>query len=142
MSAADNKKLMEEIFARVADRDSSLFVESLAENVTWRVTGRNSWSRTFEGKSSVLGDLMGHFRSLLVERPRTVAQRFIADGDYVVVEARGDNLTKTGMRYDNEYCLVYRLEDGKIVQIREYCDSALVDAALGPFPASRIPSAG
>ncbi len=31
-----------------------------------------------------------------------------------VVEAKGDNLTKSGVRYDNDYCLVFRLEDGKI----------------------------
>ena len=141
MRAAANKKLMQEIFARVANRDGRLFVENLADNATWCVTGQNSWSRTFKGKDSVLNDLMGHFQSLLVERSRTIAHRFIADGDYVVVEAKGDNLTKTGKRYDNEYCMVYRLENGKIVEIREYCDSALVEAALGPFPASRIRAA-
>ncbi len=31
-------------------------------------------------------------------------------------------LTKAGVRYDNEYCLIYRLENGKIDEIREYCD--------------------
>ncbi len=77
---------------------------------------------------------MGHFRSFFAERPRTVAFNFIADGDYVVVEARGDNVTKTGLRYDNQYCMVFRIENGKIKQIKEYCDSALVERVLGPFP--------
>ena len=53
-----------------------------------------------------------------------------------MVEARGDNVTKAGVRYDNQYCLVYRIENGKINEIREYCDSALVERVLGPFPAS------
>jgi ketosteroid isomerase-like protein len=70
----------------------------------------------------------------LVDRGRTVAYRCIAEGDYVVVEAKGDNLTKNGMRYDNDYCLVYRLADGKIKEIREYCDSVLTETALGRFP--------
>jgi ketosteroid isomerase-like protein len=64
-----------------------------------------------------------------------VAHRFIADGDIVVVEAKGDNVTPEGVRYDNDYCLVFRLEDGKIKEIREYCDSVLTEKALGPFPA-------
>jgi len=84
-----------------------------------------------------LNDLHGHVRSLLVERARTIAHRFIADGDYVVVEARGDNVTKTGIRYDNDYCLVFRLENGKIKEVREYCDSVLTEQALGRFPAAR-----
>jgi uncharacterized protein len=58
-----------------------------------------------------------------------------------VVEARGDNLTRTGARYDNDYCLVFHLEIGKIKEIREYCDSVLVERVLGEFPASRIPVA-
>ena len=101
MSAIANKKLMEEIFAGAGNpdaavRDRSLFVASLADDVRWVVTGQYSWSRTFTGKEAILNDLHGHVRSLLVERARTIAHRFIADGDYVVVEARGDNVTKTG----------------------------------------------
>ena len=139
MSAAANKKLMEEIFAAAgnpdpAARDRSLFTASLADDAKWVVTGQYSWSRTFAGKPSILGDLHGHVRSLLVERSRTVAHRFIADGDHVVVEARGDNLTKAGVRYDNDYCLVFRLENGKIKEVREYFDSVLTEKALGRFP--------
>jgi len=141
MSALDNKKLIEEIFAAAgnpdsAARDRALFTASLAEDVTWTVMGQYSWSRTFRGKDAVLNDLLGHVRSQLVDRGRTVAHRLIAEGDYVVVEAKGDNLTRSGMRYDNDYCLVYRLEDGKIKEIREYCDSVLTEKALGPFPAT------
>src|ERR1700716_255250 len=142
MSAAANKRLMQEIFAAAGNpdpavRDRSLFVASLADDATWVVTGQYSWSRTFTGKESILGDLHGHVRSLLVERARTIAHRFIADGDHVVVEARGENLTKAGARYDNVYCLVFRLENGNIKEVREYCDSVLTEKALGPFPESR-----
>jgi hypothetical protein len=31
--------------------------------------------------------------------------------------------------------MIYRLKGGKIVEIREYCDSALTEAVLGKFPA-------
>ena len=139
MSAQANKKLIQDIFAAAgnpdpAARDRSLFVASLADDVTWVVTGQYSWSRTFAGKVSILNDLHGHVRSLLVDPARTIAERFVADGDSVVVEARGNNLTKTGVRYDNEYCLVFRLADGKIKEIREYCDSVLTEKALGRFP--------
>ena len=147
MSAAANKKLMEEIFAAAGNpdpsvRDRSLFVARLADDAKWVVTGQYSWSRTFTGKESILGDLHGHVRSLLADRARTIADRFIADGDHVVVEARGDNMTKAGVRYDNDYCLVFRLEDGKIKEVREYCDSVLTEKALGPFPEARKQAAG
>ena len=141
MSAEANKKLIQEIFAAAGNpdptaRDRAVFVASLADDVRWVVTGQYSWSRTFTGKASILRDLHGHVRSLLVDPAWTIAERFIADGDSVVVEARGNNLTKTGVRYDNEYCLVFRLENGKIREIREYCDSVLTEKALGQFPGS------
>jgi ketosteroid isomerase-like protein len=147
MSAAANKKLIEEIFAAAgnpdpAARDRALFAASLADDAQWVVTGQYSWSGTFTGRQSILNDLHGHVRSLLAEPARTVAHRFIADGDAVVVEARGDNVTRAGVRYDNDYCLVFRLQNGKIKEIREYCDSVLTERALGRFPESEKRAAG
>ena len=138
---ASNKKLIEQIFATAGDpdpnvSDRALFVASLAEDATWTVTGQYSWSRTFTGKQSILNDLHGHVRTRLVERTRTIAHRIIADGDHVVVEAKGNNVTREGVRYDNDYALVFRLEGGRIKEIREYCDSVLTERALGKFPAA------
>ncbi|MDA9408410.1 nuclear transport factor 2 family protein [Bradyrhizobium sp. CCBAU 45384] len=147
MSAAANKKLMQDIFAAAASpdpdvRDRSLFGASLADDAKWIVTGQYSWSRTFTGKDAILKDLHGYVRSRLRDRARTVAERFIADGDIVVVEAKGDNVTLEGVRYDNDYCLVFRFEDGKIKEIREYCDSVLTEKVLGRFPQAAIRAAG
>jgi ketosteroid isomerase-like protein len=126
-----NKDLMQDIFAGLAARDGTLFLASMADDVIWENIGRGSWSRSFRGKDTVLRDLLGPLRGRLRERSRTVAHRFIADGEYVVVEARGDNVTKQGVRYDNEYCFVFHLTDGKIRHIKEYSDTALVAEALG-----------
>ena len=147
MSASANKKLMQDIFAAAASpdtavRDRALFTASLAEDARWVVTGQYSWSHEFRGREAIQNGLMGHFRSFFAERPRTVAFNFIADGNYVAVEARGDNVTKAGLRYDNQYCMVFRIENGKIREIKEYCDSALVERVLGPFPEARKLAAG
>jgi uncharacterized protein len=139
MSASANKKLIQDIFTASANpdpavRDRALFAASLADDAKWVVTGQYSWSRTFTGKEAIMNDLHGYVRTRLRDRTRTVAHRFIADGDIVAVEAKGDNVTPEGVRYDNDYCLVFRLEDGKIKEIREYCDSVLTEKALGLFP--------
>lgn len=133
MSAADNKKLMQEIFARVAVGDGGLFVEHLADDVVMRVSGQYSWSRTFTGKQSVLRDLFGVVHERTTGARRTIPLRFIAEGDIVVVEARGEMTARTGVAYNNEYCLIYRLRDGKIAEITEYQDSTLCERVLGPF---------
>jgi uncharacterized protein len=134
MSAAENKKLMEAIFASVAFGERALFVDSLANDVTMRITGQYSWSQTFKGKEALFRDLYGYLGTLLAEGRRTIAHRFLADGDHVMVEGVGEMKTKAGVPYNNDYCLIYRLKDGKIVEIREYCDSALTEKILGKYP--------
>ena len=142
MSAADNKKLVQQIYTDAANRSGTTFIDNVADDVRWVVTGQYSWSRTFEGRDAVVNDLHGHVRSVLAERARTVAFNFIAEGDFVVVEAKGDNVTKSGVRYDNDYCMVWRLQNGRIREIREYCDSVLTERALGPFPVEKLAKAG
>ena len=131
MTSAENKKLMQEIFAGLANRNGTLLVERMSDDFRWINIGTNKWSGMFDGKAAVLRDLLAPLRAALVERSRTVAHRFIADGDYVIVEARGDNVTKAGKPYNNEYCFMFRLSDGKIKEVKEYSDTALVDAVLG-----------
>jgi uncharacterized protein len=142
MSAEANKKLVQQVYTDSANRSGTTFADNLAEDVRWIVTGQNSWSHEFKGKDAIFNNLLGQVRFRLGDRPRTVAYNFIAEGDTVVVEARGDNVTKAGLRYDNQYCMVWRIENGKIKLIKEYCDSALVERVLGPFPQERKLAAG
>jgi len=141
MTTAANKKLVQQVYEDSANRSGTTFVDNLADEASWIVTGQYSWSHEFRGREAILDGLMGHFRSFFAVRPRTVAFNFIADGDFVAVEARGDNVTRDGLRYDNQYCMVFRIEHGKIKQIKEYCDSTLVERVLGPFPVARVPAA-
>jgi uncharacterized protein len=138
VGAAENKKLMQELFADLAKGDSASYLAQLADDFRLTVTGQYSWSQTFEGKERAVRGLYAYVRSRLKGPGKTVAHRFIADGDLVVVEARGDMVTKEGEKYDNHYCLVYRLRDNKIVEMREYQDSTLCERVLGPFPAQVV----
>ncbi len=136
MGAAENKQLMQKIFEGVAKGDRTMFIEHLADDVTMTVTGENSWSRTHRGKENIRRDLWGYVNSLVAEGRKTIAFHFLADGDWVMVEARGDMVTKAGVPYRNHYCLLYRLENGKIVEMKEYLDSAMCERILGPYPAT------
>jgi hypothetical protein len=81
MSAAENKKLVQQVYADAANRSGTTFVDNLADDASWIVTGQYSWSHQFRGRDGILNGLMGHFRSFFAERPRTVGYNFIADGE-------------------------------------------------------------
>jgi len=131
MEATENKQLMRQIFEELSKGNSEPFVASMADDFRWTVTGTTKWSKTYEGKRSVLVDLFGPLRTRITDRIRTTAHRFIAEGDYVVVEARGNNVTKSGVPYNNNYCFVFRLSDNRLKEVTEYFDTELVTAALG-----------
>ena len=69
-------------------------------------------------------------------------ERIIAEGDRVVVLFSGDVPTKAGKRYNNRYCYVYRLEGGKVKELTEYFDTALVQEALQAPSATAAAHAG
>jgi ketosteroid isomerase-like protein len=125
-----NRTLIEGIFAELA-RDNPLpFRDALADDVCWTTRGSSVWSRSFVGKATVLNELLGTVRTQLVARVRLGVRRILADGDHVVVEATGQATTKTGQPYNNEYCFVYRIAGGKVVEVIEYLDTQLACAVL------------
>jgi ketosteroid isomerase-like protein len=131
MGARENKQLVQQIFEELSKGNSEPFVASMADDFRWTVTGTTKWSKIYEGKRSVLADLFGPLRARVNGRIRTTAHRLIAEGDFVVVEARGSNTTKSGVPYNNSYCFVFRLSDDQLKEVTEYLDTELVTAALG-----------
>src|SRR5712692_4281675 len=130
MSAAENKRLLQQVFSEMEKGNSRPWVEIMADDVRWTVIGTTRWSKTYEGKQSVLTDLLGVLRSRLADRMTMSAHRFIAEDDHVAVEARGRATTKDGRPYNNTYCLICRMAGGKVKELTEYVDTELVTAAL------------
>jgi ketosteroid isomerase-like protein len=141
MSAAENKALLKHAFAELAKANSRPYFEMMADDFTFTVMGGTDWARTWTGKESVIRDLHGPLRAQFADAFTIQAVNIVAEGNFVVVEARGCVSTKRGDRYDNKYCLVYELRDGRTVSVREYADSALVDRVLDPPPPVRLPEA-
>jgi len=130
MNADGNKELLKDAFTQVAKGNSRPFIELLADDVQWTIIGSTAWSRTYEGKQSVLDDLLRPLSKQLHGRNIIAAHRFIAEDDHVVVEARGRNSTVDGVRYHNQYCWVFRLTEGRVRELIEYTDTQLIASAL------------
>lgn len=131
MGATENKQLMQQIFEELSKGNSESLVASMADDFRWTISGATKWSRTFAGKQAVLKELLGPLSARVTGRIRITALRMIAEGDYVVVEARGSNMMKSGVPYNNSYCFVFRLADNQLKEVTEYLDTELVTAAMG-----------
>jgi uncharacterized protein len=132
VNAMENKALMREVFDELARGNGRPFVDALADSIRWRIIGSTDWSGIWDGKPAVREKLLDPLFAQFATRYRNRPVRLIAEGDWVVIESRGDVITKTGQPYRNTYCYVCRLEDGKIRELTEYCDTDLLTKALAP----------
>jgi ketosteroid isomerase-like protein len=132
MGAAENKQLMADIFAGLAVGDGRRFIESLAEDFCWTITGTTPWSGTYRGKAAVRTKLLQPLFAQFADRYTNALHRIVAEGDCVVVECRGKVTTKAGKPYNNTYCWVCRMVDGRLTELTEYLDTELVTTTLLP----------
>jgi uncharacterized protein len=126
MSTEENKRLMKRVFDELAQGNSQALVEVLADDVDWHVTGTTIFSKTYRGKAALVNELVLPLFSRLVDGIAMFADRIVADDNCVVVEARGKATTKTGRHYNNKYCFIFRMEDGRVKEVTEYMDTQLV----------------
>jgi uncharacterized protein len=131
MGAAENKQLLQNIFSELSKGDGASFIESLSDDISWTIIGSTKFSRTYRGKQAVLNELLRPLFAQFADQYTNTAHRFIAEDDYVVVECRGRVTTKSGAPYNNTYCWICRVADGKLQELTEYLDTELVTAALG-----------
>ena len=54
----------------------------------------------------------------------------IASGEWVVTESLGHSVTKTGENYNQTYCILFQVRDGKIIKYVEYHDTDLIRRVL------------
>ncbi len=131
MSANSNKALIERAFAGTAKGDPTDFVGLFGDDIVWIVEGTSKWSGRWEGLATVQGELVPRLFSRFATPYYNYADQIIAEDDMVVARVRGETTTHRGDAYDNSYCFVIRMKDGKIVELREYMDTALAERVLG-----------
>lgn len=132
MSSTTNKDKVTQAMEGLARGDGRAFIDLMSEDFTWTFRGSTNWRGSYRGKSTVrnklLAPLFANFEGTYTNRSR----RILADGEFVVVECEGSVATKAGQRYDNKYCYVIQMADGKMIELIEYMDTALADRVLAP----------
>lgn len=130
MGAEENKKLIQDMFAGLSNGDPEAFLGKLADDVQITIIGTTKYSGTFNGKQEVVEKLLAPLGAQLEDGIAITPSNFIADGDTVAMQATGKSTTKEGKSYDNTYCQVFQVADGKVQRMTEYLDTELVTAAF------------
>jgi ketosteroid isomerase-like protein len=126
MSAAENKKLIQDVFTAWAGGDGMAFFNTLAEDVQWTVIGTSPVSRTYTSRQAFVDGAAKPLTAKLAGPIQPTVVNIIAEGDNVVLQWEGKATTKAGKPYNNSYCWVMRVADGKVREGTAYIDTELV----------------
>ncbi len=131
MGAAENKEIIRNMFAELSKGNPQGFLDKMADDVKFTLQGTTKYSGTFNNKQELLTKLLGPLSAQLEGGLAITPYNFIAEGDYVVMQANGKSNTKAGSTYNNSYCQVFKLANGKVQEVVEYLDTELVTKAFG-----------
>ena len=145
MGADENAAVVRRGYEAFNAADINALNEMFDESAVWHAPGR----------SSLAGDYEGRRGDLLLPRPVRAGDRrdlpgelghLLADDDDYVVGVQRSRAERQGKNLDVANCIVFRLEDGRVVEIWEHFDDLYVwdelvvtpsDADTAPCPQSR-----
>lgn len=126
MSSGENKRIIQDAFTAWANGDGMAFFNLLADTATWTVMGSCPISGTYVGRQRLVEDALTPQREKLAGPPIPSVLNLIAEGDTVVIQWVGKGTTKTGRPYNNSYCYVVQMDNGRIIRGTAYLDTELV----------------
>ena len=126
MSSGQNKRIIQDAFTAWANGDGMAFFNLLADTATWTVMGSCPISGTYVGRQRLVEDALTPQREKLAGPPTPTVLNLIAEGDTVVIQWVGKGTTKTGRPYNNSYCYVVQMDNGRIIRGTAYLDTELV----------------
>ncbi len=126
-----------EIFKGLESGDGSIFFKHVAEDVDWFVMGTHPLAGHYFSKKAFIDGTFAKLAKVLPQGAELHTEHVIVQGDQAVVELHSLATAKNGMRFDNRYCWVVYFQEGVIVRVRAYLDSAMVARLFEENPITR-----
>jgi len=131
MGIAENKELVRGFFDDLSRGNVQGALNRMAEDLRFTLIGTTKLSGVYQSRKDFVDRIMAPLGAQLEGALTITIDNLIADGDFVVVQSHGKSMTRKGIAYNNTYCQVFRIGDGKIREATEYLDTELVTRAFG-----------
>jgi uncharacterized protein (TIGR02246 family) len=133
--ASSSKTVLEAYLDALVRGDLDAVAAHFAEDATWTLHGDLPVSGTKHGRDEIMAFLSGAVSLFQPGTQRFTFGDITVEADRAVLEWRVHGVAAaTGKNYDNAYCGVFVIRDGRITGVREYLDS--LHAAQTLFGAS------
>ncbi len=107
--------------------DTESFLGHFSDDMQFWMNGDHQFSGLLEGKAAFI-ELLGRVMVGIDGGIALEVDNILSAGDWAVTESNGTAKTSSGEPYNNRYCMLWRVKDGKIIVFKEYNDSAMVVA--------------
>jgi len=124
-----SQAVVKQWFDHIADGNAEAAFALCTDDVAYNLKGTTPVSGTYRGHDAIFNDFFGPWGKQIDGHITLSVDEIIGDGDRVVVLSQGKSMTTLGKPYNNEYAFVFGVRDGKICEIIEYLDTALVETA-------------
>ena len=130
MSAAENRKILEEAIAKWKAGDGMAIFNLLADDVVWTVIGSTAVSGTYRSRQAFIDGAVTAIGSRIDGMVAPEIVDILAVDDTIVLRWDGKGRMRDGAPYENRYSWTMRFHNGKVVEGTAYLDTALVDRLM------------
>ena len=131
------RELVEQWYGSLARMDIESFAVTLSDNFVNNVVGRTPISGRSHSKAQLFDEIFPLVMQNLDPATVNLARRhriMAVDGDIVVGMMEGGAMTLDGAPYEQQYCQIFRIEDGLIAEIWEFFDTVQCEERLFKRP--------
>ena len=125
-----NLEIIRATYEGPSEENGKHLLAALAPDATWTEAAGFPYAGTYTGAEAIVANV---FRRLATEWNdyRAEVHTYLADGDHVAAFGVYSGVYKnTGKAMRASFAHLYRLENGKIVSMEQYVDSAMVLRAI------------
>ncbi|MFG1343509.1 nuclear transport factor 2 family protein [Xanthobacter autotrophicus DSM 431] len=112
--------------------DGDHFFDVLTDETVYEVLyDVPGWPRVINGRADVMAAFRGYVDNITLQSADKLVVHTTDDGSVVVIEYEvHGTILATGVKYDNRFCSIVRIENRKIAHWRDYMDSLAAWNAL------------
>jgi uncharacterized protein len=124
MTKEANRALALKFFEHFTASDIAGALDTMADDATWWIPGKKERSPAAGlYQKEKIGRLFARMAGALKQGLAMKVVSCIAEGDHVAIEVVSSGDLKNGREYRQEYHMLMRFRDGKILSVREYLDT-------------------
>lgn len=135
-ATVQNRTFIATAFDRWAAGESDFFATVLSPDVVWTIEGSGPSAGTYRGLEDFTTRAIRPFATRMREPVRPVATEIWAEGDHVIARWEGRGVAGDGRPYQNDYVWIFRMENGRAVEVTAFLDLPAYDDVLSRVPAA------